>query len=129
MHHFNHSPTQHHASWLSTPRKKAGIAHQCSLQIGNACSTTIPTPITSNLWIVTSTTESDPAGLTLIYPDQAPNSIKTRQPIYVPYLPQACCATSQHFHLPPCYENHQMMINISLNTANLNTMNILSAEF
>ena len=29
----------------------------------------------------------------------------------------------------PCYENHQMTINMSLNTANLNTMNISSTEF
>ena len=37
---------------------------------------------------------------------------------------EICNATSHHFHLPPHYENHQMMINISLNTANQNTMNI-----
>ena len=39
------------------------------------------------------------------------------------------CVMYRHFHLPPCYENHQMMINISLNTANLNTMNISSLKF
>ena len=49
--------------------------------------------------------------------------------IHVLHLPPACSATSQQFHLPPHYENHEMMINISLNTANLNTMNISSPEF
>ena len=34
-------------------KNKAGIAHQCSLQIRNTHSATIPTPITSNLWILT----------------------------------------------------------------------------
>ena len=75
-----------------------------------------------------STTELDLAGITVICPDQAPKSIKVQKPIHILYLPPACSATSQHFHIPPGYENDQMMINISLNTANLNTMNILSPE-
>ena len=65
-------------------------------------------------------------GITLIYPKQAPKSIKVQKPIYVLCLQQVCNATSQHFHLPPHYENHQMMINISLNIANLNTIGISS---
>ena len=65
----------------------------------------------------------------LICPDQAPKSIKVQKPIHVLHLPAAYSATSQHFHLPPCYEKHQVMINISLNTANLNTMNTSSPEF
>ena len=36
---------------------------------------------------------------------------------------------SQHFHLPPHYKNHQMIINILLYTANLNAVNISSPEF
>ena len=35
---------------------------------------------------------------------------------------------SQHFHLPPHYETHQLTINISLNTANGNVMNISFPE-
>ena len=65
---------------------------------------------------MTSATELDPAGIILICPDKAPKSIKLQEPFHV-------------FHLPPHYENHQMMINISLNTANLNMMNIPSLEF
>ena len=108
---------------------KARIDLQYSLQVRNTCSTTIPTPITSNLWILTSTTELDSEGNTLICPHQAPESIKVQKPIHVLYLPPAFSATSQCFHLPPQYENHQMTINISFNTANLNTMNITSLEF
>ena len=40
-----------------------------------------------------------------------------------------CSATSQHFHLPPCYETHECTVNISLNTANINVVNISSPEF
>ena len=110
-------------------KNKARIDLQCSLQIRNICSSNIPTPITSNLWILTSTTDSDSEGITLICPDQAPKSIKVQKPIPILCLPPACSATSQHFHLPHHYKNHQMIINISLNTANLNTMNISSPEF
>ena len=67
--------------------------------------------------------------VTLICPNQAPKSIKVQKPIHILCLPPAYSATSQHFHLPPRFENHQMKINISLNTANLNTMNISSPEF
>ena len=110
-------------------KNKAGIECGCSIQIRNTCRTTFPRPITSNLWILTSTTKSNPAEVTLICPDQAPKSIKVQPPIHVLCLPPACSATSQYFHLPPCYENDQLMINISLNTTNLNAVNISSPEF
>ena len=74
-------------------------------------------------------TKLDPVEVTLICPDQAPKLIKIQKPIHVLHLPQACSATSQHFHLPPHKKNHQMTINISHNTANLNAMNISSPEF
>ena len=67
--------------------------------------------------------------ITLICCNQAPKSSKVQKPIHVLHLPPAFSATCQHFHLPPHYENHQMTINIPLNTANLNTMNIPSPEF
>ena len=78
---------------------------------------------------MTSSTKSDPAGIILICPDKAPKFIKLQKPFYAFHLPPACSATSLHFHLPPRYKNHQMMINISLNAANLNMMNISSLEF
>ena len=65
----------------------------------------------------------------LICPDEAPRFIKTQTPICIISLPSACITTSQHFHLQPCYETHQLTINISLNTANLNVMNVSSPEF
>ena len=107
----------------------AGIEHWYSLQVRNTHSATITTPIASNLWILTSTMESDSEGITLICSDQAPKSISLRKPIHILQLPLACSATYQYFHLPHHYENHWVMINISLSTAKLNTMNISSPEF
>ena len=111
------------------PKNKAGIECQYSLQIRNTYSVTFPTPIASNLWILTFSTELDPARVSLISPGQAPKLIKIQQCLHVLHLPPACSATSQHFHLPPGYKNHQMMINILLNTGHLNTVNISSPEF
>ena len=105
------------------------IEQQCSLQIRNTCSSTIPMAITSNLWLLTSTTESDPTGVTLIYPDKTPLFIKVQKPIHIFPLPAACSAMSWHFHVPLHCKEHQMMINVSLNTANLNRMNISSPKF
>ena len=108
---------------------KAEIEQQCSLQIRNTCSFTIPTPITTNLRILTSTTESDPTGITLTCPDKSAPFIKVQKPIHILCLPPACCAMSCHFHLSSHYEDHQLTINISLSTANLNRINISSPEF
>ena len=128
MHHSNHSPIHQHALQLSIPRIRQELNNNALYKLG-IHSITIPTPITTNLWILTSTTESDPAGITLIYPDKAPLLIKVQKPIHVLHLPPACSSMSQHFYLPPCYEDHKLTINISLNTANLNRINISSLEF
>ena len=64
----------------------------------------------------------------LICLEVAPRFIKTQTPIHILQLPPACSTTS-HFHLPPHFETHKVTINISLNTANFNVMNISSAEF
>ena len=89
-------------------KNKACIEKRCSLQIRNANSATIPTPIAPNLWIVTLTTTLESTGITLTCPDEAPRFVKTKTPIHILHLPPACSATSQHFHLPPHYENHQL---------------------
>ena len=74
-------------------KNKAGIECWCSLKIRNTHSTSIPTPIASNLWILTSGTELDPAWVTLICPDQAPKWITIQQRLHVLCLPPACSAT------------------------------------
>ena len=60
---------------------------------------------------------------------ESPRSVIPHPSIHVFQLQPACSATSQHFHLPPCYESHELTVNISLNTTNLNIINISSPEF
>ena len=92
-------------------------------------SVSIPTSITPNVWVITSPTAAVPSGITLIFPGAAPRSIIPQTPIHILQLQPACSATSQYFHLPPHYETPELTANISLNTANLNVINISSLEF
>ena len=110
-------------------KNKAGIENRCSLQIGNTDSVTIPTPIAPNVWILTPWPTVVLTGITIICPEEAQRFIKSQTPIHILCLPQACSTESHHFHLPPCYETHELTINISLNTANLNMINISSPKF
>ena len=107
-------------------KDKAGIEKRCSLQIRNMNSATIPTPIAPYVGILTSAPKSVLTGIMLICPDKAPRFIKTQTPIHIHHLPPACSAKSQHFHLPRCYENHQLTINITLNTSSLGQHTISS---
>ena len=50
-------------------------------------------------------------------------------PIHVLKLEPTCSATSQHFHLPPKYEDTHVMMNFSIYNANLDIINISSALF
>ena len=102
---------------------------QMLTQIRKANSVSIPTPIAPNVWILTSAPTAVSTRIMLICPEEAPRFIKTQTPIHNLWLPPACSATSQHFHLPQHYENHGLTINISLNTANLNEINVSSSEF
>ena len=108
---------------------KTGIEKWCSIHIKNLNSATIPAPMAPNVLIWSSAPTVVPTGLMSICPDEAPRFIKIQMPIHILCLPPACSVTSQHFQLPPHYETHQLTINISLNTANLNVMNISSPDF
>ena len=54
-------------------------------------------------------------------------SIHISPPIHVLRLESACSATSQHFHLPPKYEDTHITMNLSIYNANLDIINISSA--
>ena len=110
-------------------KDKASIKKRCSLQIRKVSSVSIPTSKAPNVWIMTSSTAAVPSGITLICHGEAPISIIPQTPIHLLWLQPACSATSQHFHLPPHYESHEITVNISLNTANFNVINISSPEF
>ena len=110
-------------------KNKAGIENRCSLQIKNDNCVCIPTPTVPNVWILTSAPTAVSTGIMLICPEAASRFTKILTPIHILQLPPACSTSSQHFHLPPWYESHEMTTNISLNTANLNMINISSPEF
>ena len=88
-----------------------------------------PTPIAPNVWILTSAPTAVLTGIMIICPEVAPRFIKTQTPIHILCLLPICSTTSQHFHLSLHYESHQLAINISLNMANLNVMNISFPDF
>ena len=110
-------------------KDKASIEKRCSLQIRKANIVSIPTSITPNVWIITSPPTAVSSGIMLICPGEAPRSIITQTPTHVLRLPPAHTATPQYFHLTPHYETHELTVNISLNTAHLNIINISSPEF
>ena len=95
-------------------KNKVGIEKRCSLQIRNTDSAAIPTPIAPNMSILTSAPTTKSTEITIICLEEAPRFLKTQTPIHLLYLPPACSTTSQHFHLPPHYETHELTINISL---------------
>ena len=52
-----------------------------------------------------------------------------QKPVHMLKLSTACSATSFDFYLPPRYETPTLDVNISLNMANLNMLNISSLNF
>ena len=55
--------------------------------------------------------------------------IAIQQPIHILKLPTACSATSAHFYLPPRYETPVLSVNVSLDMANLQLINITALHF
>ena len=54
--------------------------------------------------------------------------ITVEKPIHILRIPTACSATLSNFHLPPRYQNSHLEVNISLDMANLNMVNISSLD-
>ena len=84
----------------------------------------LPIPLTSNVWAIISS-----PSVTVICPTGPATSIHISPPIHVLRLEPACSATSQHFHLPPKYEDTHITMNLSIYNADLDIINISSALF
>ena len=67
--------------------------------------------------------------ITLICPGETTQFIEVHKPIHILCLPTAYSGTSPNFHLPPCYEEPSLEVNISLHLVNLNMINISSMNF
>ena len=89
----------------------------------------LPTQITPNVWILITPPSAPLDTISLICPEKPMTTIPVRQPLHILKLPTACSATSSHFYLPPRYESPVLNINVSLDMANLQTVNITALHF
>ena len=89
----------------------------------------MPSQLSSNVWILTTAPSAVTTTVTLICPGETMKFIKVKKPIHVLQLLTAWSAISPNFHLPPCYESPTLEVNISLDMANLNMINISSMNF
>ena len=110
-------------------RNLASITSRCSLQIQKTSDVNIPSQIAPNIWILTTAFSTPVSTITLICSGKAMMFIKVEKPIHILRIPPAYSATSSRFHLPPTYQNSNLEVNISLDTANLNIFNISSLDF
>ena len=88
-----------------------------------------PIPLTSNVWAIISSPFKQQLPVTVICPTRPATLIHISPPIHMLRLEPACSATSQHFHLPPKYEDTHVTMNLSIYNANLDIINISSALF
>ena len=110
-------------------KSKAGIASKCSLQLCQTTITTLLPQITPDVWILTTPATTPINTVTLICPEKPMKTITIWQPIHILKLPMACSATSSHFYLPPRYETPILNVNVSLDMANLQMINISVLHF
>ena len=110
-------------------KSKASIASKCSLQLCETATTTLPTQITPDVWILTTPVSAPVSTITLICPEKPMETITIQQPLHILKLPTACSATSAHFYLPPRHETPVLNVNVSLDMANLQLINITALHF
>ena len=110
-------------------KSKASIAAKCSLQLHKTTTTALPTQITPDVWILTTPATAPVNMITLICPEKPMEKITIQKPIHILKLPMACSATSAHFYLPPRYETPVLNVNILLDMANLQLINITTQHF
>ena len=88
----------------------------------------MPSQLAPNVWILRTAPSAVTTTITLICLGET-QFISVRKPIHMLHLPTACCATTLNFHLPPQYEGPPLEVNISLDMANLNMVNISSMNY
>ena len=80
------------------------------------------------MWAIISSLFKQQPPVTVLCSTKPTMSIHISPPIHVLRLEPACSATSQHFHLPPKYEDTHVTMNLSIYNANLDII-ISSALF
>ena len=110
-------------------KSAASIESNCFLQLHKSMMTPLPTQITRDVWILITPPSAPMDTISLICPEKPMKTIPATQPLHILKLPTACSATSSHFYLPPRYESPVLNINVSLDMANLQTLNITTLHF
>ena len=88
-----------------------------------------PIAVGSNLWIIPSNPQTLGSTVTIFYPEKATSTVPLQTPFQTLRLSPACNATSNYFHLLPHYEDHSVVMNVSLDTASINSINISTLDF
>ena len=104
------------------------ITEQCSLSICHVLHTFVPITVTSNLCSIPSNPKTLGSVITIFCPDKVTSIVPLQQPFHILRLSPACSAISRYFDLPPCYEDHTIMMIASLDTANINAINISTPD-
>ena len=104
------------------------ISARCSLQIRKTQNVSVPSQLAPSMWILTTPPSAATTAITLICPGETSKFVTIQKPIHILQLPPACRATMPNFHLPPHYENSVLEVNISLDMANLDMINISSLD-
>ena len=89
----------------------------------------LPILLAPNVWAIISSPFKQQLPVTVICPTKPATSIHISPPIHVLKLEPTCSATSQHFHLPPKYEDKHITVDFSIYNANLDIIDISSASF
>ena len=82
-------------------------------------SLSIPLKIAPNIWILTTAPSAVITTITLICPGETTKFIMAKSQFTSCNYPPACSATLTNFHLPPCYDNTPLEVNISVDMVNL----------
>ena len=89
----------------------------------------LPIGVTSSLWIIPSNPKTLGPAIMIICLDKVTCKVPLQQLFHILRLSPACNATSRYFHLLPLYKDHSIMMNVSLDTANINAINISTLDF
>ena len=86
------------------------------MSISHAPHAFIPVAVTSNLWIIPWNSETLGSTIMIICSDKAMSTVPLEQTFITLRLYPACSPTSRYFHLHLYYEDHTMMMNVSMGT-------------
>ena len=105
------------------------INHLCELTTKAQPEIYLPIPLAPNVWVIISSPFKQQLPVIVICPTRPATSIHISPSTHILKLEPVCSATSQHFHLPPKYEDTHVTMNFSIYNTNLDIIDISSALF